>query len=159
MNPFLHDPVAAPLPALPRTAYRHAPRWPLISPRQPGPASPARARRPFARAAGCLAVAGGLGLAAMPAQALDVNAASVEQLQTLRGVGPRTAQIIVQERERAGPYESLQDLSERVRGIGRKRLEGLQAAGLAVGAGVPVLTPGSVATPQFAPALPGLSAP
>ncbi|HYG41371.1 MAG TPA: DUF655 domain-containing protein [Bordetella sp.] len=152
MNPFLHDPVAAPLPALPPIAFRHAQR-------PPGRARPARGRCPFARAVGRLAVAGGLSLAAMPAQALDVNAASVEQLQTLRGVGPRTAQVIVQERERAGPFESLQDLSDRVRGIGQKRLEGLQAAGLAVGAGVPVLTPDSVATPQFAPALPGLSAP
>ncbi|MCD0505738.1 ComEA family DNA-binding protein, partial [Bordetella petrii] len=112
------------------------------------------------RAVDCLAMAGGLGLAAAPAQGLDVNAASAEQLETLHGVGPRTAQIIVQERERAGPFESLQDLSDRVRGIGRKRLDRLQAAGLVVGAGVPVLAPpGIVATPQFVPPLPSLSTP
>jgi len=159
MNPFLHDTVAAPLPALPRSTFRPAPQWPLVGPRQPGRAGVAPARWPLVRTVGCMAVAGGLGLAAMPAQSLDVNAASAEQLEALHGVGPRTAQIIVQERERAGPFESLEDLSDRVRGIGRKRLGSLRSAGLTAGAGVPVLTPGSVATPQFAPSLPGLSAP
>ena len=159
MNPFLHDTVAAPLAPLPRPVFRPAPQWPLVGPRRPGRAGAAHVRRPLARTVGCLAVAGGLSLAAAPARSLDVNAASAEQLEALHGVGPRTAQIIVQERERAGPFESLQDLSDRVRGIGPKRLGSLQAAGLTVGAGVPVLTSGSIATPQFAPALPALSAP
>jgi len=66
------------------------------------------------------------------ANALDVNTASSEQLQTLRGIGDKTAHIIVQERERGGHFVSLQDLSDRVRGIGPKRLESLQAAGLTV---------------------------
>ena len=57
---------------------------------------------------------------------------TAEQLKDLRGVGPRTAQMIVQERNRAGPFESLEDLSDRVRGIGPKRLQTLQAAGLRV---------------------------
>jgi competence protein ComEA len=75
----------------------------------------------------------GVGLSA---QALDLNTATAEQLTDLRGLGPRTAQIIVQERNRAGPFESLEDLSDRVRGIGLKRLQALQAAGLRVpGAG------------------------
>ena len=71
----------------------------------------------------------GVGLSA---QALELNAASLEQLKDLRGVGPRTAQMIVQERNRAGRFESLEDLSDRVRGIGPKRLLSLQAAGLHV---------------------------
>jgi len=71
----------------------------------------------------------GVGLSA---QALELNTATAEQLRDLRGVGPRTAQIIVQERNRAGPFESLEDLSDRVRGIGPKRLQTLQAAGLRV---------------------------
>lgn len=158
MNPFLHDPVATPLPA-PLPVVRHPPQWPLVGPRQPGRATPPGARRPLARAVGRLAMAGSLGLATMPAQALDANAASAEQLESLHGVGPRTAQTIVQERERAGPFDSLEDLSDRVRGIGRKRLDRLRAAGLTVGGGVPVLGPGSTATPHFAPALPSLSAP
>lgn len=71
----------------------------------------------------------------MPAQAVDVNHASTSQLQGVRGVGPRMAQTIVDERERAGPFESLEDLSDRVRGIGRKRLQSLRAAGLRIGTG------------------------
>lgn len=91
---------------------------------------------------------------AAPAHALDANSATEEQLQTLNGVGPRTAKVIVQERERGGPFESLADLSDRVRGIGSKRLARLQAAGLSVGAGVTVFSHDTIAVPQFAPALP-----
>lgn len=94
------------------------------------------------------------GMLAMPVQALDVNTASVEQLESLNGVGPGTAKTIIQERERAGPFESLEDLSDRVRGIGRKRLGRLRAAGLSAGAGVTVFGPNTAAMPQFAPALP-----
>ena len=39
----------------------------------------------------------------------------------------------MQERERAGAFESLDDLAERVRGIGPKKAKALQAAGLTVG--------------------------
>lgn len=100
----------------------------------------------------------GVGLCAFgaaQAYALDVNTATVTQLETLKGVGPRTAQMIVQERERAGAYESLEDLSDRVRGIGRKRLARLREAGLTTGGpSTLVITPGSIAAPHFAPALP-----
>ncbi|MVW72339.1 MULTISPECIES: ComEA family DNA-binding protein [unclassified Bordetella] len=95
--------------------------------------------------------------AATLAHALDANTATAAQLETLNGVGPRTAQMIVQERERAGPYESLEDLSDRVRGIGRKRLARLRDAGLTAGGGMGaarVITPSSIASPHFAPALP-----
>ncbi len=79
-------------------------------------------------------MAAGMGMG-MPAQAVDVNHASTSQLQGVRGVGPRMAQTIVDERERAGRFESLEDLSDRVRGIGRKRLQSLRAAGLRIGTG------------------------
>lgn len=78
--------------------------------------------------------AGGLSLAvAATAHALDVNTASAQQLEALRGVGPKTAQIIVQERLRGGQFESIEDLSDRVRGIGPKKAQALRAAGLRVG--------------------------
>lgn len=89
--------------------------------------------RPVLRAAGRLAVAGGLALGFAPAHALDVNTASAEQLTSVRGVGPSTAEIIIQERQRGGRFESIEDLSDRVRGIGPKRAQALQAAGLTVG--------------------------
>lgn len=70
----------------------------------------------------------------LPSQvaALDLNVADSSQLQKLPGIGPKTAEMIVQERERGGAFTSLEDLSDRVRGIGPKRLESLQEAGLQV---------------------------
>lgn len=64
------------------------------------------------------------------AWALDVNMATQSELQQLKGIGPKTAQQIISERERAGPYRSLQDLSDRIKGIGPKRLLSLKEAGL-----------------------------
>ncbi|HEX7386706.1 MAG TPA: helix-hairpin-helix domain-containing protein [Castellaniella sp.] len=79
------------------------------------------------------------GLAALAwagtAGAVDLNTATLEQLRSVRGIGPKTAQIILQERDRGGRYISFSDLSDRVRGIGPKRAQGLQAAGLTVDGG------------------------
>lgn len=71
------------------------------------------------------------------AHAVDVNVATQEQLRDVRGIGPKTAQIIVEERSRGGRYESLEDLSDRVKGIGPKKAAALKASGLAVGAPSP----------------------
>jgi competence protein ComEA len=68
------------------------------------------------------------------ALALDLNTATEAQLKGVRGIGPKTAQIILEERERGGRYESFSDLSDRVKGIGPKKASALQAAGLAIGA-------------------------
>jgi competence protein ComEA len=91
-----------------------------------------RGRRGWSRILGVWLFATGLFLAAMPVQAVNVNTATVEQLSTVRGVGPKTAQRIVKERERGGYFESLEDLSDRIRGIGLKRMQRLEAAGLRV---------------------------
>lgn len=72
--------------------------------------------------------------------AIDVNAASALQLEAVQGIGPKTAQVIVHERERAGRYESLQDLSDRVKGIGPKKITRLAAAGLTVGGAMVQMT-------------------
>lgn len=66
------------------------------------------------------------------AGAVDVNLASVQALESVKGIGTVTAQRIVAERAR-GPYESLEHLSERLSGIGAKRIKKLQSAGLCVG--------------------------
>ena len=129
MNPFLDSTVAKPLTAeqphnqRPRPTPRTRAGWSFPFAHQAGDR--------LARRASVAAMLAGVGVG-LSAQALDLNAASAEQLKDLRGVGPRTAHIIVQERNRAGPFESLEDLSDRVRGIGPKRLQTLQAAGLRV---------------------------
>lgn len=52
---------------------------------------------------------------------VDVNEATAAELDTLPGVGPATAQAIVDERERNGPFLGVEDL-ERVPGIGPAKL-------------------------------------
>jgi competence protein ComEA len=56
---------------------------------------------------------------------ISINAADATQLQELPGIGPVTAQAIVDEREAGGPYASVDDL-DRVRGIGPATIESLR---------------------------------
>ncbi len=68
--------------------------------------------------------------------AVDVNAASAEQLEAVKGIGPKTAQVIIEERARGGRYESFEDLSDRVKGIGPAKVATLRSAGLTVDGGL-----------------------
>lgn len=61
-----------------------------------------------------------------PGQVLDLNAATVEQLDTLPGVGPVTAAAIVAWRQANGKFTSVDQLAD-VDGIGPARLEKLRA--------------------------------
>ncbi len=61
-----------------------------------------------------------------PGQVLDLNAATVEQLDTLPGVGPITAAAIVAWRQANGKFTSVDQLAD-VDGIGPARLEKLRA--------------------------------
>jgi len=56
---------------------------------------------------------------------LDVNTASVEELTLVPGIGPKTALLIVQERDRRKVFHALDELVG-VPGIKDKRLEGLR---------------------------------
>ncbi len=51
---------------------------------------------------------------------VNVNTASIQQLKSLPGIGEKTAQAIIIERQKR-PFTSLEDL-ERVSGIGAKKL-------------------------------------
>ena len=53
---------------------------------------------------------------------VNVNAASCEELQAVRGIGPVIADRIVQFRDANGMFESLDDLAQ-VRGIGGSRFQ------------------------------------
>lgn len=53
---------------------------------------------------------------------LDLNTATLEQLEELPGVGPATAQAILDEREQRGRFGSVEELLD-VRGIGPAKLD------------------------------------
>src|SRR5882762_2339381 len=57
-----------------------------------------------------------------PAQPVNINAANSEQLQTVPGTGPATADKILQMRKSYGAFKSVDDLLA-IRGLGPKRLE------------------------------------
>ena len=56
---------------------------------------------------------------------VNINTATSAQLQTLSGVGPVTAQRIIEFRESAGGFARIEDIM-RVSGIGTKTFEGLR---------------------------------
>ena len=57
-----------------------------------------------------------------PAHPVDINSASSAQLQEVPGIGPATADKILQTRKSYGAFKSVDDLLS-VRGIGPKKLE------------------------------------
>lgn len=77
---------------------------------------------------GAAAAAGSAGGSAQSAP-VDLNSASAEQIDALPGIGPVTAQKIVDYRQQHGPFTSLDDL-DAISGIGPARIENLK--GLAV---------------------------
>lgn len=58
---------------------------------------------------------------------LDINRATAAELDELKGIGPSKAKAIVEDRERNGPYSSIEDLL-RVSGVGEKLLAGIKDA-------------------------------
>lgn len=57
-----------------------------------------------------------------PAQPVNINAATSEELQLVPGIGPSTAEKILQMCKSYGPFKSVDDLLA-IRGLGPKRLE------------------------------------
>jgi competence protein ComEA len=78
------------------------------------------------RAAGA-SPASGSAAAVVPGegQPVNLNTATLEQLDTLSGIGPLTAQKILDAREERGGFGSVEELGE-VPGIGEKRLATLR---------------------------------
>jgi competence protein ComEA len=80
---------------------------------------------PRRAAAGAAAAASPPSAAASPAAPLDLNSATVDQLETLPGVGPATAQKIVDYRTAHGPFHAVDEL-DGVSGIGPAKLAELR---------------------------------
>lgn len=63
--------------------------------------------------------------AAVQAQTININTATLEKLILLPGIGKSKAAAIIQFREDFGPFEDIEDLLE-VKGIGQKMLTRLE---------------------------------
>ena len=57
-----------------------------------------------------------------PLRPVNINTASAEELQLVPGIGPVTAEKILQMRKSYGAFKSVDDLAA-IRGIGKKRLD------------------------------------
>ena len=64
----------------------------------------------------------------LPEETIDLNSATVEELQRLDGIGPALAQAIVDYREANGLFTGLDDLLL-VPGVGPSTLNAIRAAG------------------------------
>ncbi len=76
-----------------------------------------------------LVLSSGLALAAAkpaPAGKVNINTATVEQLETLPGVGAKLAARIVEYRQKSGGFKSTQEMLN-VKGIGEKNLAKIQS--------------------------------
>ena len=60
-----------------------------------------------------------------PVKPIDLNVANVKELQELPGVGPVTAQRIIDLREKSGRFRRVEDLLA-VRGISQKKLDAMR---------------------------------
>lgn len=94
---------------------------PTMAQRQDG-AMPAAGESTASAGAG--ASPGNAGSSGAAGGKVNINQAGVEELDTLPGVGPSTAEKIVADREANGPFASIEDL-KRVSGIGDKKYEQL----------------------------------
>jgi competence protein ComEA len=72
-----------------------------------------------------VASTGAVGDGSQDAGPVDLNTATLEQLDDLPGVGPATAKAIIDERTRRGRFGSIDDLLN-VRGIGPAKLDALR---------------------------------
>ena len=77
-----------------------------------------------------------------PLKPVNINTATSEELQQVPGIGPATAEKILQMRKSYGQFKSVDDLLA-IRGLGPKRLEKMRKY-LAVGKPAPQ-SPGAVA--------------
>ena len=81
-----------------------------------------------------------------PTKPIDLNLANVKELQELPGVGPVTAQRIIDLRTKSGRFRRVEDLLA-VRGISQRKLEAMRP--------YVMVAPSQKTTPRNSPAPPG----
>ena len=64
--------------------------------------------------------------------AVDVNSASAADLDTIKGIGPKMAASILDERKKNGNFKDWNDFAARVKGVGAKNSVKFSEAGLTV---------------------------
>jgi competence protein ComEA len=70
----------------------------------------------------CVSLTPSLAKKKPPAKPVNINTATSEELQQVPGIGPATAQKILQMRKSYGAFKSVDDLLA-IRGLGSERLE------------------------------------
>lgn len=88
--------------------------------------------------------------------AVDLNTASVEQLQSVKGIGPAKAKAIAEYRQKNGPFKTVDEL-EKVPGFGAKSVSNMKAelsAGAAAAAAAKPAAAAKAAAASVTPATP-----
>ena len=63
---------------------------------------------------------------------VELNSADRKDLETVKEIGPRTAEAIVKERKRGGEFKDWNDFIGRVKGVGEKSGAQMSADGLTI---------------------------
>src|SRR5213082_3664524 len=93
----------------------------------------------------CVSLTPGIAKKKPPPKPVNINTATSEELQQVPGIGPATAEKILQMRKSYGAFKSVDDLLA-IRGLGPKRLEKMRKY-LTVGPPAPKKTPAKWAAP------------
>ncbi len=96
--------------------------------------------------------------ASMAMAAVEVNSASAADLDTIKGIGPKMAASILDERKKNGNFKDWNDFAARVKGVGSKNSGKFSEAGLTV-AGKAMTGAAAAPAAKAAPAKPAAAGP